>query len=448
MTTTAYRLTCLSPVHIGTGTQFSKFDSVYEDKQWSLVDLDNVLTHGVDANALAHSMSERHFAWVAWLRTHGMQPSAAAAYTLPCPQDPEDTPIREAIKDAQQGPLIPGSSIKGALRTTTLWRLIQNHSPHQTFVGQYLALCQHAQDLSAKFNERRAFDKANLQREILTQTLGLAEEQGRSLQQTLYRVLDIREERLSEPRTWRDFQRRLQSLGRNREWLSQSVERVVLGRNPNHDLMRAVQVSDSAPGRIAQLAVGLVWTYTLRGNQLVEKRDQNSEYKAFAEWLVPGTTLQLTIKLDEFLFTDAANRDLRFRGPKEQAIRQLARTCSDYAGAIISTEKTFYATYGLNTLHDFYEDLEAIHNTLPAGAFLLNIGWGGGWEVKTLGDILQTALGDNGFRQLRQRYRLGATPRTGQLHLDTPFPKTRRVAYDNGAPRWPLGWIKLQPLEE
>jgi hypothetical protein len=83
--TTAYRLTCLSPVHIGTGTQFSKFDGVYEEKQWSIVDLDRVLTHGVDADALAHTMSARNFAWVVWLRSHGMRPSEVASYTLSCP---------------------------------------------------------------------------------------------------------------------------------------------------------------------------------------------------------------------------------------------------------------------------------------------------------------------------------------------------------------------------
>jgi CRISPR type III-A-associated RAMP protein Csm5 len=98
-------------------------------------------------------------------------------------------------------------------------------------------------------------------------------------------------------------------------------------------------------------------------------------------------------------------------------------------------------------LREFYADLETTHAALPDGAFLLNIGWGSGWEVKTIGDLLRTALGDDGFVQLRQRYRLGADPRTGQMHLNAPFPKTRRIAYEGGAPRWPLGWIKMEPQE-
>ena len=47
-----------------------------------------------------------------------------------------------------------------------------------------------------------------------------------------------------------------------------------MGRTPNRDLMRAVQVSDSAPVTIAQLAVGLVWTYTLGPDGFTQLRQR------------------------------------------------------------------------------------------------------------------------------------------------------------------------------
>src|SRR5262249_2012993 len=157
------------------------------------------------------------------------------------------------------------------------------------------------------------------------------------------------------------------------------------------------------------------------------------------------TTLRLTLRLDDFLFTEAANRELRFRGARAQAVQHLAHTCNAYARTIITVEREFYAMYGLDVLRDLYAELEATLNALPDEAFLLNIGWGGGGEVKTIGDLLQKALGADGFRQLRQRYRLGVAPRTNQLTLNAPFPKTRRIAYEGGAARWALGWIKLEP---
>ncbi|MCS6806987.1 MAG: hypothetical protein NZ823_17840, partial [Blastocatellia bacterium] len=60
-------------------------------------------------------------------------------------------------------------------------------------------------------------------------------------------------------------------------------------------------------------------------------------------------------------------------------------------------------------------------------------------------DLLRNQLGEEGFNQLRQRYRLGQNPRTGQLDTAHPFPKTRHIAYEGGAPMWPLGWVKLTP---
>jgi len=279
---------------------------------------------------------------------------------------------------------------------------------------------------------------------VLAQTLSVSTEQARQYQQTLYDILNIREERLGEARTWRNFQQGLGNLGRSREWLGQHVEHMVLGHNPNHDLMRAIQVSDTAPVSLDRLAVGLVWTYTLRGNQLVEKREQDGDYKALVEWLTPDTTLRLALRLDDFLFTEAANRELRFRGARAQAVQQLAHTCNAYARTIIMAEREFYTTYGPDSLRDLYAELEAMLSALPDGAFLLNIGWGGGWEVKTIGDLLRKVLGADGFRQLRQRYRLGVAPRTGQITPNAPFPKTRRIAYEGGAARWALGWVKME----
>jgi CRISPR type III-A-associated RAMP protein Csm5 len=443
MATTIYTLTCLTPVHVGTGVQFSKFDGAYHDRQWHVIDLDKVLASGADANTLARAMNSRTFSWADWLVHQHMTPTAGALYVLPCPQDPEDTPLREAMKSVYQQPYLPGTSVKGAIRTAVLCSLLDSQRSHQTFVEAYLALCLRGRDIYQRLETRRAFDRSDVHREVLAQTLGVSTEQARQYQQTLYDILNIREERLGEARTWHNFQRGLRNLGRSREWLGQHVEHMVLGHNPNHDLMRAVQVSDTAPVALERLAVGLVWTYTLRGNRLVEKREQDGEYKALVEWLTPDTTLRLALRLDDFLLTDAA-RELRFRSPQTQAVQQLAYTCNAYARSIIMAEREFYATYGPDSLRALYVELEVILSALPDGAFLLNIGWGGGWEVKTIGDVLRKALGADGFRQLRQRYRLGVAPRTGQLPLNAPFPKTRRIAYEDGAPRWALGWVKVE----
>ena len=96
----------------------------------------------------------------------------------------------------------------------------------------------------------------------------------------------------------------------------------------------------------------------------------------------------------------------------------------------------------MEVLSDFYADLETTLNSLPDGVFLLNIGWGSGWEAKTIGDLLRVLLSENDFKQLRHRYRLGEDPKTHQIDLNALFPHTRRIAYDAGTPTWAMGWIK------
>ncbi len=440
-----YTLTCLSPVHVGTGRQFSKFDGVYRDRRWYVVDLDAVLARGVDAHALARAMSERTFTWSAWLNERRIAPSEVAAYDLPCPQDPGDTPVREALKDAHGQPYLPGSSIKGAIRTAVLWQLMNGDAQGRQFAVHYLLLCLKAPELFNALRERRAFDRPEEHPAVIAEVFGVEEHDAAALQRTLYRILNVEERRLSD--TWRAFQQKLERLGQSREWLAQPIERAILGPNPNHDLLRALRVGDSRPTERDRLAVGLVWTYTRRGSRLVEKREEDGEYKTFVEWLVPETTLAFDITTDDFLFTERANRELRFRGAKEHVIRQLAETCRAYARAVIMAEKAFFQEHDLRPIADFYTELEATLNTLAEGAFLLNIGWGGGWEIKTVGDLVRQSLSREEFARLRARYRLGENPRTHRLDAEGHFPHTRRIAYEGGAPMWPLGWVTVEPQD-
>jgi CRISPR type III-A-associated RAMP protein Csm5 len=176
----------------------------------------------------------------------------------------------------------------------------------------------------------------------------------------------------------------------------------------------------------------------------VEKNNGTEDYMSFAEWIIPNSRTSIDIRTDDYLFTESANHRLGFRGVREQTIRELADTCNDYSRTLIRTEKQFYETHGLGDLEDFYADLEDI--TLPKGAFLLNIGWGSGWEFKTLGDLIKLISGKQLFSQVRQKYRLGEVPKTHEMHLNAPFPHTRRLAYEGGAPAWSMGWVVLDPV--
>jgi hypothetical protein len=56
-------------------------------------------------------------------------------------------------------------------------------------------------------------------------------------------------------------------------------------------------------------------------------------------------------------------------------------------------------------------ELLTVPSTLGSSYEIINVGWGGGWEAKTVDDLLPLALGEEGFKQVRRRYRLGAAPK-------------------------------------
>ena len=356
-----YQLKTITPVHIGTGETLSQIDGFYENGRWHRVDLDAVLAAVPESelNRLTIAMGQRNFQWGRYLPTN--QPSASC--TLPCPENPRETEIRETIKNPFSRPMIPGSSIKGAVRTALLWDLIGD-------------------------------DNKEVQNDLKEQ-----------------------------------LQRRS-----NQNWAGQPIERRVLGKDPNHDLMRVVQVSDTAPIPIEALEMGVAWTVTLnRNGELVQKREGNREYKTFVEQIRAEQTFDFSIKIDKSLFRPREKGELGFSAQQEQVL------CEELA----DEEAKFYDYYRLPELADFYESLSNQIENLRGSGFVLPIGWGTGYLAKTVTGLL-TGDDTDLMMKLRRHYRLGRSRSGGDYYYDE-FPKTRRVLYDRQIPKSPLGWVQITP---
>ena len=365
-----YQLKTITPVHIGTGETLSQIDGFYDNGRWHRIDIDAVLAAIPESelNRLTIALGQRNFQWKGYLATN----QSSARYTLPCPEDPQETEIREAIKHLSSRPIIPGSSIKGAIRTVLLWDLI-----------------------------------------------------GDSSQEPFkYSVNYLQEQLRRKP---------------NRSWAGQGIERHVLGKDPNHDLMRVVQVSDTTPIPIEALEMGVAWTVTLnRNDRLVQKREGNSEYKIFVEQIRAEQTFDFSIKIDKSLFDQREKRELRYSDQQEQVVcEELAEVCKFVAKELANAEADFFDEYYLDEIVDFYDVLVRRIENLPDGAFVLPIGWGTGYRAKTVTELL-TGDDDDLMGDLRRHYRLG------RRH-HPKFPKTRRVLYDRQRPKSPLGWVQITP---
>ena len=374
-----YQLKTITPVHIGTGETLSQIDGFYDNGRWHRIDLDAVLAAFPESelNRLTIAMGQRDFQWGRYLPTN----QRSASYALLCPEDPRETEIREAIKNPFSRPMIPGSSIKGIIRTALLWGLIDDDAP----------------EAQEAFKYSSSYLKEQLQRRP------------------------------------------------NQSWIGQGIERHVLGKDPNHDLMRVVQVSDAAPIPIEALEIGVAWTVTLnRGGELVQKREGNREYKTFVEQIRAEQTFDFSIKIDKSLFRPREKGELGFSAQQEQVVcEKLAEVCNFVAAGLAKDEAEFYDYYRLPELANFYESLSSQIENLPGGGFVLPIGWGTGYLAKT---VTQLVTGDDEdlMMRLRRHYRLGRSRSEGDYY-DDEFPKTRRVVYDRQRPKSPLGWVQITP---
>ena len=383
MATQTYRLEILSPTHIGSGQEYSALDGVFQNGHWYLIDLNKVVERSKeDPTNLANAMMQQGFNWASWLQRRGIAPAEVASYSVACVQNPGSTKIRACIRNPFWRPYLPGSTLKGAIRTAVLESLV-----------------------AALDDEKR--------------------------QRITRRILERDERGRLAPREW---------VGRK------TVERLLLGKHSgrndsNYNLLRALHISDSEPIDLEQVQIGLAWVHTLRNGQLVQKRVGGEEYKMLMEWLPVGVSTRLTIRLDEQLLQGDYLRDLGFMEEQQKTLRNFAAACNERAHAMIEHEGGFYEDYGLPAIAKFYQTLgNRLQQIEEQGGFLLNIGWGGGWETKTVTNPLTEGL-DEEYERIRQTYNLG---RRGA----DVFPKTRRVAYQGDQPFAPLGWVALIPEVE
>ncbi len=387
-----YQLQTLTPVHIGSGETLSHIDGCYANGRWYRIDLDKVLAHpSTDLNALTSEMAQRNFRWERYLRQSGSDLSELSAYSLLCPQSPEEVEIREAIKTVHNQPYIPGSTLKGAIRTALLWDLINASQKH--------------------------YDN------------------------TLNGLEELADQ---EPRR-----------SSRRETPAKPIEQQIFGRDPNRDILRALQVSDTTTMDLSGLEIGTAWTVTLNSStQLEQKIDRNQEYKIFTEQIQPRQQLTFSLKIDEWLLKAPATKQLDFTPSQGDAIRDIAAVCHWVTGDLIQREQKFFSTYNFPEIANIYDRLLRLNERLTGGgSFLLQIGWGTGYDSKTITPLFTYDENDPEAAQellmdLRERFKLGESRSQRENYDDREFPKTRRVLYRGQNPIAPLGWVKISPIED
>ncbi len=383
-----YQLQTVTPVHIGSGETLSHIDGCYTNGRWYHIDLDKVLAHpSTDLNALTSEMAQRNFRWERYLRQHGSDLSELAAYNLLCPQSPEEVEIQEAIKTVHNQPYIPGSTLKGAIRTALLGEILNENSD---IYSESLSQLENLIDQGPQGNPRR-------------------------------------------------------------EQPARRIESLAFGRDPNRDIFRALHVSDARPLDSSSLEIGMAWTVTLdQSDQLVQKRDGRQEYKNFVQQIQARQRLTFTLKIDELLFREREKARLGFSELQEKTLHDIAEVCRSAIDELMKSEQDFFDYYNLSEIANFYDKLIDLNNKLPEGAFLLQIGWGTGYHANTVTSLFTNdeESPENLQMDLRERFKLGESRFQRGNYDDREFPKTRRILYRGQNPIAPFGWVKISPVED
>jgi CRISPR-associated protein Csm5 len=406
--TQTFSVTFLSPVHIGTEERLDEHDFVYENGQLIRFRITPILER-MDEQELEAFVNDGLGAVKNWLRESDLW-EQAQLYRSAVPRQPNwhREPIRPFIADPIFRPYLPGTEIKGAIRTAVAWWLIKQMDEQQ--------------------------------RQGMKNRVGKRQRNGR-----------IEDER-------------------DRRWAGQWLEQSLLGIDPNHDLLRSLRVQDSTPVEPHRLKVfpvlvavrtnrGLQWLQSPRsGQQRSQYTDDHFQAVAnFCECLDGSVSgISVTIVCDEFLARGEIERgeskvsvpeELRWEDAKREAVANWQKACNEFAKTVAEWELKWWQQVRANgynpasqivaaSLERFYADLLQRMGAEGNNAVFLNIGWGGGWRTKTVTKLFD----DKTVQQVVSRYGLdrGAKSR--------PFPKTRKVAWQGGNGFAPLGWVKLTPL--
>ena len=434
-----YFLAVLSPVHVGSGVKLrkgldffcAKEAKTQKERVWR-IDPNWVEKLGNDrdkAGAFAEYVMTTNAPQVEqWAAANGIGYNTllakdSAGNFINYPSEMTSNQLFDFVRTGIGEPIIPGSSLKGALATVLLWEL--NHDLRSEKKREELL-----QEILAK-------DKPTTAGEPL-------------LKRTFF--LSGNEHNESKDASHRDVKRLLR------------VNDVAFR---NQDLICAIvqirNVSNSNTGQ---------W-----------KPNDRNPLQLAVEALRPYACAPVTITIDDFLLhSQRVQSEIKFEQHRAVFNReQFAEIANRYAERQIQRQLQFFSNYGPQTMVDFYQALlTKVRQLLEAPNnvdFILRLSWGSGWQGMT-GELFEEP---NDMARLRnkpefklRRARFAGLPQTcpncsapnpdidrkkpksgfchqckksfdaPQLRLEPIFPKTRKVVMAGvaGTPS-ALGWVML-----
>jgi CRISPR-associated protein Csm5 len=340
-----YRYTLKTPVHVGSGEKLGKTDFVSGNNQCIVIDIDSLLDKIKDNKSAINEFSDGDIRIDPFLRKYKIKPADVRKYSIHNPDKINPFNIQEIIKTGMGKPFIPGSSIKGAIRTVLLWRLV------------------------SAADEKTVSDLID---GIVKS--GIKKEQADS---------DIDKHFLGRDPN-HDFLRGLHA----------------------GDVEFEISDLNLIESKVLNLTGEKNFGWKKMGKNGFTSPNPNNATSIFSEAVKIGSSSSGRIKIDEFLLNEPACRQaLKFSDEKKSLLLSLPEQCNEFAKDFINSEIKFYKSCKMEGMVNFYAEPL---NEIPEdnNAFLLHLGWGSGWhgmtgswiDEKKIGDIKKRfRLGKSGF---------------------------------------------------
>ncbi|HJS18847.1 MAG TPA: type III-A CRISPR-associated RAMP protein Csm5 [Anaerolineales bacterium] len=368
------KVTTLSPLHIGTGHELMQnYDyAIHNGRTWRLDEVAFHEAQNVEDPSVMRQLMTLPPAQL--LRPEDFEDKEGRSFRYVIRGTPRSQQagsiLREQIKTVDDEPYLPGSSLKGALRTALAWKGWEEKKlkPDRT-----------------KIDERRP------------------------------------------------------------KFAARDYEHALFGNDPNHDLFRALLIGDSTSSPADRLMLINVRVMTSKGI--------GKDIPVEVEAIRPETVFNLPMKIDTRLFSEWAHQRKDFKlGGNPDWLLKMTGTLREHALVRIQRQLSWFRNReSVSLVSDFYSRLEKL--SFSENQFIVHLGWGGGWDSKTLGSRLQD---DSKFFDW-----LVVQPKLGMLRgkalanrkPGSPFPSTRRVAMKRGADKEetvaaPLGWVLVELTEK
>lgn len=376
----------LSPVHIGTGDQPGRKERWFQDGKVWLVDEEALFRRVNESPHLLtrferFAVEERASLW-RFFQDTGIEPETVALYGIRrlggAPYSYYLTHIK--VPGRPPGPYIPGSTLKGAMRSALLRSALLEDS---------------------EMPERAAA--------LVQEGMGGYNPAARSADDPL--------------------------------------EKDVFGRDQHHEWTRLFGFSDTDPvptNRLWSSEVRILSMYGSEPTFHFEEKEfpQGRPIVLNPEVLRMGATLQGRLTIYDELLQGPADAELEF--PRKGAeVSSLFKACNRVAQEQIEQEWTFARRVNWAEGQKFYGWMVSqLEKAVKMDGCLLRMGWGTGYDDKTVTDLLD----DDTFDNVRRTYGLpvGQPGRRGNTYLPKELsPKSRKVVLDTKG-RWlPLGWVML-----